>query len=729
VRRLVNAPVAVRSAARHVVLALAVALPLALAHTTFLVVPTDDGPWRGVVDPPSARRVALSWIAGAMFAVLARRLAPGVTRPLWLGLLAAAPLVPVITGRAVALLVFGPVAMRVVLCAAAGVAIARAIKARGGRVPSFVWPSAALVFFLAVGLHLPGAAGPQGDEPHYLTMAESLRTDGDLDLRDELESRAYAPFYSGTLAPHTSPASPPGREYSIHTPGLSALILPAYAIGGYPAARAFLSVIAALTVWLTYRFARASDGPAATSAVVLALLPPFAFYAVSLYPEMPVALATALFLAAGAPGAGTAWQNAAAVAAAAVPWLHPKYLPMAAVGLVIATWPASPRRRLFSFVPLALSVVGLLWFLHAHYGRPSLSAAYGSGFRDDVTPLRAPWGAPALLFDREFGLFPIAPLALLAIPGAAALLHRAPGPTARALLLAATAFAVNASFSMWWGGTCPPARFLVPCLPAIALLIAETATRRKTLAAALAGAGLGVILVACEAPRALHNRADGDSALLKVLARGLDLDRVWPSYVLEEPDAILLSMSLLAVFALGWLKGARGWMVGTVAYGILIAGLRPGTLVDRREATLALLDGYDDRALVSWSGPLRPESLAVPLALPDAPWELAADEVRRSRRIDLAPGRYRVAVAGRILDALPTAHVIRIDLVADDERLSRTYLEDGKPLPSDTLDLPAGARRLRAEVTGIQGRGRIDSVVLTPLELRPRRDRTSPADR
>ena len=152
-------------------------------------------------------------------------------------------------------------ALAVAIARGASASTAPAPRIRGG--PLF---AAAFVFYALLGTRIPGPAGPQGDEPHYLVMAQSLWSDGDLDLRDEFARREYAPFFAGTLQPHTSPRSPAGRIYSVHTPGLAALLLPAYALGGYTGARLFMSALAALTAVLVYRLVRdASVDPAAAA--------------------------------------------------------------------------------------------------------------------------------------------------------------------------------------------------------------------------------------------------------------------------------------------------------------------------------------------------------------------------------------------------------------------------------------------------------------------------------
>jgi hypothetical protein len=104
-----------------------------------------------------------------------------------------------------------------------------------------------------------------------------------------------------------------------------------------------------------------------------------------------------------------------------------------------------------------------------------MSAAYGPGFAADVSPSRIPWGSGGLVLDRQFGLLAISPAWVLAMAGGAALARWRPGDTMRAVLLGAATLAPGAAFSMWWGGACPPARFVVPALPASPLRCAGVA--------------------------------------------------------------------------------------------------------------------------------------------------------------------------------------------------------------------------------------------------------------
>lgn len=670
--------------ARGALLALALALPIALGSSEIVVAPVSGGIWRGILDPPSLGRIALAVGVGIVAATGLRRWRHFAT-PLLALWVAALPLVPLFTGHGLTLLLFqGPSLLLVGLAALAVGIVRRWSEAPPGSASAWTLFALAFLFYVALTTRLPGAAGPQGDEPHYLVMAESLRSDADLDLRDEHDSRAYRSFYAGRLGAHKSSASPKGTTYSIHAPGLPLLILPAYAALGFRGAQWLIAALVAFTGALVFRLVRDVTGQEWTARAAWAafvFLPPMAFYAVSIYPEAVAALATALFLLTSRTDPSRRAMFLAATLAAALPWLHPKFLPLAGLGLGLTLVRRGPRVARVVAAGLALAgLVGLLALFHSTYGRASLSAAYGLGFDSDVSLARIPWGLAALLLDRQFGLLALTPLWILAIPGCLLLFGRASGDTLRAVLFAAVTLGVSASFSMWWGGTCPPARFVVPALPALAVLLAPALARWRTLAAALFGASLGVTLVAAAAPRAIHNRPDGESALLKVLAPALSLDALWPSFLPK-------------------------------------AGPRE-TGVHERRAVAELIQAWGKRRLVGSSGSLRLQELSLPLDLPGAPWELAPRETRFSRKLDLPPGDYRLEVASLILEAGAGDRVVRLGVFADEGELAEAYLAEGGTSLELLLELPNGASRLALAAEGLQGRVVIDGARLWPEQIR-----------
>lgn len=716
---------------RLVAIAGAVALPCALFATRFQVVATETGVWRGASDLPGPATLGAAVAIGLLVAWAVRRWPQRAAAPLLALAAAALPLLPVLSGRHPLLLLFqGPVLI-LVAAAAAAVALVRAFAGRPGwrrpaREPLLF--GAGFGFYLALAFFLPGPAGPQGDEPHYLLITQSLLGDRDVDLQNQLRERQYAPYFGGTLEPHTSPASPAGRVYSIHTPGLSALLAPAFAGFGYPGARGFVSLLAALTGVLVHRLVRDVSGSPALALAAWALLtfsPPLPFYALAIYPEVPGALATAVWLLSSRRDPGPGMLAAATACAAGLIWVHPRYLPLAALGLTLTlVRRCRPLARVLAGSAFLASLALLLLFFERHYGAPALSAAYGAGFASDVSLARAPRGALGLFFDRQFGLLPVAPAWVVAVPGALALLARRTGDGLRALLLGGASLGAGASFSMWWGGSCPPARFTVAALPALALCAAAALPRRRSLAAGLFGIGLGVVLVAAGAPRALHNRADGESGLLRVLAPALDLDPSLPAFATGDANALPLAATLAGAAALAWSLGGRGLLLGALGWALVASGLRgERPLIDGRAATLELLERWDETNLHGLGPRLAPERLRLALALPRAPWSFEADQLRNSRPLDLPAGLYELRIDARVTEAYPTARVVKLDVVAGDLLLERRYLREDEPLEPIPLVLPAGARRLVLTGAGIQGRALLRDATLVPLALVPRRER------
>src|SRR5258708_5691645 len=74
---------------------------------------------------------------------------------------------------------------------------------------------------------------PGGDEPHYLVITQSLLYDHDLKIENNHARGDYRAYFPGDLAPHVGARGRNGAVYSIHSPGVPELVLPAFALGGY----------------------------------------------------------------------------------------------------------------------------------------------------------------------------------------------------------------------------------------------------------------------------------------------------------------------------------------------------------------------------------------------------------------------------------------------------------------------------------------------------------------
>ncbi|HET8797039.1 MAG TPA: hypothetical protein VFO89_05110, partial [Thermoanaerobaculia bacterium] len=127
---------------------------------------------------------------------------------------------------------------------------------------------------------------PDGDEPYYLLVTESLARDFDLDLRNQYAAHPeIAPQFG-------DPVGPNGEQYSRHEPFLSLLMVPGYLAGGVYGALATIALFGVLLIRSTIRWME-DEGidEAAIRAVFpfFALAPPVLFYATRVWPEVPAA--------------------------------------------------------------------------------------------------------------------------------------------------------------------------------------------------------------------------------------------------------------------------------------------------------------------------------------------------------------------------------------------------------------------------------------------------------
>jgi hypothetical protein len=456
----------------------------------------------------------------------------------------------------------GPAAL-ILVAIVAGVAVAPFVPRlrRAAAVPDHLLLAAAWAVLLVVGLGYTLRLRVSGDEPHYLLMAQSLWREHDLDLRDNLEREDWREYTPGPITPHYGAPRADGRPYPAHSPGLPLLLAPLYALGGRALCVVALTLAAAVLSLEMGRAARrlTGDDEAALAAWALALAPPVSFYAFEIYTEVPAALALTVALRLALTARGTGGAAACALLASALPWLHLKMAPAAAVVGAAALWHLRGRARAV-FVGLAAAMaVGFLAYYHAIFGVASPLAIYGGMPRDaSGSPVRALAG---LLLDRSFGLLPVAPVFLLGLAGLGALVgRRAWWP----LLLGAAVVAPVLPWRMWWGGQCPPARFLVPLVPVLALALAARIALTRTGIArwrwplVLLGVAATIGMTVRPGALLLLNRGDRPTRLWAALSGERPIGPYLPSMTAPTPDewrvavvwivalALLLALDVLA---------------------------------------------------------------------------------------------------------------------------------------------------------------------------------------
>jgi hypothetical protein len=462
-----------------------------------------------------AAAVALAWLA---------RLSPDRARPLFFSAALGVPWLPVPLPPAM-LACTGPISW-LVWAAIGGAMLGarttsegkhppwRAVLRDARRAPWIAFACAALVFGTAAWRLAPLVPG--GDEPHYLVIAQSLWRDGDLKIENNHQRGDYLEYYGGSLKPDYLARGKDGQIYSIHLPGVPALVAPVLAAGGYRLVQAMLLLLAAGATAMAWRTAFLLTGSAEAAWfgwAGAALTAPFLLLSFTVYPDGPgaviVLLAFAAIVRLDASPRRTAWQwLALGVLPALLPWLHPRFAVLAAaLGLVFAARALRDTRPVaalgaFAAVPVA-SAVAWFSYYYAIYGRLDPAAAYGHYTQMSIG--RIPTGILGLLFDQQYGLIASAPIFAVGIAGVAPLVRRHRRLAIEWLIIVLPYALVTAMYQMWWGGYSSPARFigatlLLYSLPlAAAWSSARHATTRSLQAVTLAlSAAIAVMLVTAE---------------------------------------------------------------------------------------------------------------------------------------------------------------------------------------------------------------------------------------
>lgn len=463
---------------------------------------------------------------------------------------------------------------------------------------------AAFLPYLLLDGYVATAISTSGDEPYYLLEAHSLLHHQDTDLADEFASRAYLPFYWGTLdATRNIRATPGGGVRSLAHTGLQPfLLLPGYALAGRVGAMATVSLLGAAALALAFALARgvgASPRAAFLAWLGGAFSVPIVSFAGSPWPEMP----GAFFVTLGAaglllPAAGARGYARAGLALAALFALKNRFL------LALGPLMLGFARRLHWRAVVALAGAGTALLLAAIgydtvvSGGLFLGPAHTRGLAGFLRwagwmvaqPLDGGRGLLGFLFDQEHGVLLTAPVFVLALAGGVV---AAAERRWRVLLVAGGPFVATWYFlggissggvPLWFAGFNPPARYLVATLPLLLVFVALALDRVRgrlgwSLTLALYALTLAHAVVLSIWPAWRFQENCGRAAMLTALweASGLDAGRLLPTYL--PPGRAWLAPGILAallLLALGWWLARRAGDAPwgrDVAAGVLVAAL------------------------------------------------------------------------------------------------------------------------------------------------------------
>jgi hypothetical protein len=276
-----------------------------------------------------------------------------------------------------------------------------------------------------------------------------------------------------------------------------------------------------------------------------------------IFTEVPAALVVSLALRHGR--AATTWRTALLTggAVAFLPWLNVRYaiLTLALLAFALAARPGV-RVAIAWLAPSIASAVSLAVFHFHLYGFFDPRRVYGR--RPELSLGGLPTGLPGLLFDQEFGLLAYAPVFALAVPGFVLLWRHSRRLAVVTLVLVLSVIAVAGAWPMWRGGFNPPARFLVPVVPALALAVAaRLRTGMRAGAALLAAWGLWTGAVGTWDRALVHRDREGTAPLWRAVSGAEEWTRLLPGYVLDESRedrarlAFVWAAALLAAVAAG----------------------------------------------------------------------------------------------------------------------------------------------------------------------------------
>lgn len=535
---------------------------------------TNPAPDRiGVLPDP------LWWFVCVSLAVLAVRVVS--VRVVWLLLGSALAWLPWLPGRvpAVAYMWLGPV---LALVATVGVVVAVGLSQHPWHSGVRLWfinerRATLLAFLAAAAVYATGPFQlddytPGGDEPHYLIITQSLLRDGDLRIENNHRDGDYWEYFSGELRPDFLRRGVDGEIYSVHAPGLSALVAPAYALGGYTGVTIFLVLLSALGASLAWRLGYRVTGRADAAWfgwAAVAWSAPWVFHAFTVYPDGPAAVIALVGVWAIVDDEGTTPRRRIlqGAAVALLPWMHTRYAVLAAAfGLIIVM---RDRRRTrgatlvaaFMAVPLA-SAAAWFAFFRIIYGTFDPAEPYGGWSRTGASLATLVRGFPALLFDQQFGLIANAPVLLCGLGGLWVLWRRmASRRLACELAAIIVPYSLQAtSYPMWWGGYSAPARFLAPIILVLAVPAAamwSEARYRTTRVFALAALGVSWFITAAMLlvgpGRLVYNSRDGFALWLEWMSPLADLNAALPSFHRHRFEVAVMHVGIWCLaLTVGW---------------------------------------------------------------------------------------------------------------------------------------------------------------------------------
>ncbi len=324
---------------------------------------------------------------------------------------------------------------------------------------------------------------PQGDEPHYLIISQTMQLYHSIDVMQDYTHGDYRAFYPVHIDPHVSPNAR-GEPMPLHSIGGPFLWLIPFMLLGRLGVIFFISLLTLLAVLNIYLFLMEMEirqNYAFFVSLAFALGSPLYVYAHLTFIE-PIATFICIYVV------RVLFQKelrirdliGSSLALGVLPWIHIRFALIEVVlfaFLLFRLYQENGFKNIKRYVSYLLPVAALflLFELYNLIFWGTLNPAPNQANAGQVPFQYLPFfGIAGTFMDQEFGLFTNFPIFVFALPGILLALKKKYLSLHILLLLLFVPYILTfTTFRLWSGGWTPPVRFLVVLTPTLSFYMAR----------------------------------------------------------------------------------------------------------------------------------------------------------------------------------------------------------------------------------------------------------------
>ncbi len=348
-------------------------------------------------------------------------------------------------------------------------------------------------FFYVRDSNSSHSAYPNGDEPHYLIISQTLLKYHSLDVMLDYTNHDYRSFYPTTLDAHVTP-NQKGQLRSVHSIGGPVLWLVPFALFGRIGAVlfvAFLTTLVILNMYLLLCALGINERYALIVCFIYTIASPIYIYAHLTFIEPIGAFICVFVLRKVCEPRLRKWDIlVCSLLLGLLPWIHIRFTLLTGILFLsllyrMSTLPQLKEKGpyLSAFLPLLFCFLCFECYNYSVWG--TLNPAANQANLDTHPFSKGPFlGLLGLGFDQEHGLFLTYPIFFLLLAGCA-LQKRFSLYNILSLFLVVSYLPIISTLNDWSGGTTPPARYLVVLLPVFSYYVAYALEQLPQLIATL----------------------------------------------------------------------------------------------------------------------------------------------------------------------------------------------------------------------------------------------------